>query len=51
MRSKIALAAALALVGLSVSGCRYGHPGHDSDRPGHGHHGDHGHGDHGDHHD
>ncbi|WCM25319.1 hypothetical protein NDN01_14725 [Sphingomonas sp. QA11] len=38
MRSnKIALAAALALAGLAVSGCRYGHPGHDSDRH-HGHH-------------
>ncbi|MFA6117207.1 MAG: hypothetical protein WC729_24630 [Sphingomonas sp.] len=43
MRSnKMALAAALALAGLTVSGCRYGHPGNASDR----HHGRHG-GDHG----
>ena len=45
MRSnKIALAAALALAGLTVSGCRYGHPGHSSDR--HHHHRGDGNGDH-----
>ena len=39
--NKIALAVALALAGLTVSGCRYGHPGNASDRH-HGHHGHHG---------
>jgi hypothetical protein len=34
--NKIALAAVLALAGLTVSGCRYGHPGNASDR--HHHH-------------
>ncbi|WP_267396615.1 MULTISPECIES: hypothetical protein [unclassified Sphingomonas] len=43
MRTKIATLAALLAVGLTVSGCHYGRPGHDSDRSGHhGHHrGDH----------
>ncbi|MDB5705886.1 MAG: hypothetical protein JWN66_3002 [Sphingomonas bacterium] len=39
MRSKIALVAALALAGVAVSGCRYGHPGNASDRHGHHRHG------------
>ncbi|MEO7690661.1 MAG: hypothetical protein ABIS51_15365 [Sphingomonas sp.] len=37
---KFTLVAALMLAGLTVSGCRYGHPGHDSDRHGRGHHHD-----------
>ncbi len=38
MRQKIALAAALILASVSVAACRDGHPGHNSDRPHHGHH-------------
>ena len=40
MRNQLKLVAALALATLALSGCRYGHPGHDSD---YGHHHDHGH--------
>ena len=38
MRNKIALAAALLLAGLAVSGCRDGHPGYASDGYHHHHH-------------
>lgn len=40
MRNKIALAAALLLAGLAVSGCRDGHPGYPSDHHHHHHHHD-----------
>ena len=40
---KFTLVVALMIAGLAVTGCRYGHPGHDSDRPRHGHHHDHDH--------
>ena len=40
MRSRFVIIASLVLVGTALSGCGYGHPGHDSDRYGHHHHGD-----------
>jgi hypothetical protein len=38
MRKNIALVAALMLASVTIAGCRDGNPGHDSDRPHHGHH-------------
>jgi hypothetical protein len=45
MRTKLSIAAALALASVALSGCYHGRLGHNSDRH-HGHHGGH----HGDHH-
>lgn len=42
MRNKIALAAALLVASLAVSGCHRGHPGYASDRYHHHHDGDNG---------
>ncbi|MEN2789209.1 hypothetical protein ABC974_06200 [Sphingomonas oligophenolica] len=35
---RVTIVLAMLLAGFAVSACRYGHPGHDSDRHGH-HHG------------